>query len=223
MIYLLRSPAWEKSRGYFHILKIGWTDDTKYWLPGRAKARKRSYKSHNPTAEVLLELPGLSQEVEEGLHDLFSTHRYGGMNEWYECVSEIIDFFYSPDLPQQLKEVGEKGKVLKEKREWKKKQTLYNYLLWFFPITTPPKTDSEKEWFEKVASLLSPEEFITMERELGVLSTMPEEGKETLQRIATLRSIDKRVEVLHEACLVLEEFVYDWLLRFIDTETKEKL
>lgn len=223
MIYLLRSPAWDKKRGYFQLLKIGWIDDTKSWIPSRVKNRKRTYKSHNPTCEVLLEIPGLSIDVEEGLHDYFSTHRYQSMKEWYEFVPEIINFFSSPDLTKQLQEMGEKGKVLRENREWKKKQVVYNYLLWRCSVNNPLKTNSEKEWLEKISSLLPPEEFIIMERDLDVLSTMPNEGKEILQKVATLKSIDKRIEVLKEAVLELDEFVYDWVLRFIDKQTKEKI
>lgn len=210
MIYLLRSPAWIKGRGYFQILKIGWTDDTKPWLGNKPKRRKSTYKSHNPTCEVLLEFPGLSKDVEEGLHDKFSEYRYGGMDEWYEFVPEILDFFSSPDLLTNLKELEDKGKKLREVREWNSKVEVYNYLLRsFLPSQdiASPFPSSEKEWFDDVKGLISPSDYIKLENTIDLYNTHNKDIKSVVERIA--RNPKKTKEILNEVVEWMTEEDYE--------------
>lgn len=221
MIYLLRSPAWDKEEGYYQLLKIGWSDDTNNWLENKWKRRKRSYKSHNPTSEVLIEVPGLSKDVEEALHDLFSTHRYKNMNEWYFFVPEILNYFSSPNLLQNLQKLEEKGKQLREEREWKLRNLVYNYYLedilketsidTSFPIITSRMED----WWDKVKQVLPDIPFISLESTImlyeGIRRSRSKEILDTFYQVVKAKSEEKRKSILEEALIWMDECDFTFL------------
>lgn len=221
MIYLLRSPAWDKEEGYYQLLKIGWSDDTNKWLKNKWKGRKRSYKSHNPTSEVLIEIPGLSKDVEEALHDLFSTHRYKDMNEWYFFVPEILNYFSSPDLLQNLEGLRERGKQLREEREWKIRNQVYNYYLEDFlgeikgEINFPIITSRMEDWWEQVKQSLPNISFIQLENTIGLYESIRRSrNKEVLDifhQIVKAKTEEKRKNILNEALEWMDESDFTYL------------
>lgn len=219
MIYLLRSPAWEKDRGYFQILKIGYTS----WEKEGYSRREGSYKSHNPTSEMLIKIPGMGQEVEVGLHEKFKAHRYSG-DEWYEFVPEIIDFFKSPDLITNLKKIGQEGKAIMERRSWKRKENLYQYLLSTIdtPLEISPTEILTKEkWLERVREEKSSEVNIGIDLRLQEYYNLDGMMQEVIEEIANLKTLTKRAEKLERYIQSALEEESEYLLTsgIIDKET----
>lgn len=91
MIYLIKSSGFSEENGdtkYFFLLKIGYTDDN------RKDKRFASYKLHNPTCEILKEIPNATELHEHKLHYKFRNKKFENYgNEWYYYDQEIIDYF----------------------------------------------------------------------------------------------------------------------------------
>ena len=79
MIYLIRNMTAD-----FAILKIGYTKDI--------NKRMSTYKTHNPTIELLYVGNG-SKENEQFLHLYFERYRYDGSREWFYYTPIIIEYF----------------------------------------------------------------------------------------------------------------------------------
>lgn len=97
MIYLIESSAFKRKEDgtieYFQLLKIGYTNDN------RKDNRFATYKMHNPTCEILKEIPNATESHENKLHYKFRNKKYEGYgNEWYYYDQEIIDYFNSVTL-----------------------------------------------------------------------------------------------------------------------------
>ena len=72
MVYLIRSAAYsDESDRFFHILKIGYTDDR------NSSKRLSTYLLHNPTSKVLYSIPEANEVDENNLHQYFKRYRYG--------------------------------------------------------------------------------------------------------------------------------------------------
>lgn len=91
MLYLIKSAGYkEEGEGmkYFPLLKIGYTEDN------RKEVRYSQYKMHNPTCQVLFEIPGATEDHEKRVQYKFRDllfPNYG--REWFSYSEEIIEFF----------------------------------------------------------------------------------------------------------------------------------
>ena len=139
MIYLIESSAFKrKSNGekeYFQLLKIGYTDDS------NRNIRYSQYKMHNPTCEIIHEIPEGNMDQESRLHYKFKDLRFKDYgDEWYVYNEEIINYIKTVTLEELDKlpnnPVRGDRKVLNGKRESKKiisylfdtKEEINNYL-----------------------------------------------------------------------------------------------
>ena len=139
MIYLIESSAFKrKDNGtieYFQLLKIGYTDDN------NKDRRYSQYKLHNPTCEVIYEIPEGTKDHESRLHYKFKDFRFEDYgDEWYVYNEEIIEYIKTVTLEEidKLPDNPVRGdrKVLNGKREAKKiisylfdtKEEINNYL-----------------------------------------------------------------------------------------------
>lgn len=59
MIYLIKSAGYNEKGDFIHLLKIGYTEDSK------KDKRFQLYKLHNPTCKVLYEIPNLPEDIEK--------------------------------------------------------------------------------------------------------------------------------------------------------------
>lgn len=92
MIYLIESAGYEvrenNSISYFKLLKIGYTEDN------NKDKRFLQYKLHNPTCQVLYEIPEATEDYEKRIQYKFRDllfENYG--REWFKYDESIIDFF----------------------------------------------------------------------------------------------------------------------------------
>ena len=93
MIYLIKSAAFKEEEGNintFFLLKIGYTEDNK------KDRRFLQYKLHNPTCQVLFEIPGGTEDHEKKVQYKFKNLLYEDYGkEWFKYSEKIIDFFRS--------------------------------------------------------------------------------------------------------------------------------
>lgn len=91
MIYLIKSAGYkeeEKEMKYFPLLKIGYTEDN------RKEIRYSHYRLHNPTFQVLYEIPGATEDHEKRVQYKFRDLLFSDYGrEWFEYNEEIIEFF----------------------------------------------------------------------------------------------------------------------------------
>lgn len=91
MLYLIKSSGYKEEEGkisIFFLLKIGYTEDS------RKDKRFLQYKLHNPTCQVLYEIPGATEDHEKRVQYKFRNllfEDYG--REWFIYSEEIIEFF----------------------------------------------------------------------------------------------------------------------------------
>ena len=92
MIYLIQSAGYKvgenNSISYFQLLKIGYTEDS------NIDTRYSHYKLHNPTCQVLYEIPGGNTDIEQRIQYKFKDllfEEYG--KEWFHYSEDIIEFF----------------------------------------------------------------------------------------------------------------------------------
>ena len=139
MIYLIESSAFKRKEDgtieYFQLLKIGYTDDS------NRNIRYSQYKMHNPTCEIIHEIPEGNMDQESRLHYKFKDLRFEDYgDEWYVYNEEIINYIKTVTLEEldKLPNNPTRGdrKVLNGKRESKKiisylfdtKEEINNYL-----------------------------------------------------------------------------------------------
>ena len=91
MLYLIKSAGYkeeEEGMKYFPLLKIGYTEDN------RKEIRYSHYKMHNPTCQVLYEIPGATEDHEKRVQYKFRDLLFPDYGrEWFEYSEEIIEFF----------------------------------------------------------------------------------------------------------------------------------
>lgn len=92
MLYLIKSSGYrEEGEGKistFFLLKIGYTEDS------RKDVRYSQYKMHNPTCQVLYEIPGATEDHEKRVQYKFRDFLFPDYGrEWFSYSEEIIEFF----------------------------------------------------------------------------------------------------------------------------------
>ena len=192
------------------ILKIGWTLDKK------AKLRFNTYTSHNPTIKILKVFPGLSLDVEKALHSRFSHIRFPGTSEWYEDCEEIINFFYSPDIKKELKEMEESESV--KRAAWEKKRPTLLYLIRCLTMNDTSSLESipnEEEFWEEI-KILYPVEKIK-EKEI-TLRSLPKDLKDILQKLISLKTIENKSKLLNS--ISIEDFEHISDLGLVEREVE---
>ena len=99
MIYLIESSAFKRKEDgtieYFQLLKIGYTED-------KNKDRRYSqYKLHNPTCEIIHEIPEGNMDQESRLHYKFKDFRFEDYgDEWYVYNDEIVNYIKTVTLEE---------------------------------------------------------------------------------------------------------------------------
>ena len=92
MIYLIKSSGYDENENLIHLLKIGYTEDSK------KDKRFMVYRIHNPTCKVLYEIPNLSEDIEKRVQYKFRSLKYNKHgNEWFYYSEDIINFFKDID------------------------------------------------------------------------------------------------------------------------------
>ena len=100
MIYLIKSFGYTEGRGYFDLLKIGYTRDNNY------KSRLMTYKYHNPTCELLYFIPEATEVDEDNLQYYFRDYQFinnsFSSSEWFYYNDEIVDYFKTHTTRESL-------------------------------------------------------------------------------------------------------------------------
>lgn len=92
MIYLIKSSGYDENENLIHLLKIGFTEDSK------RDRRFQTYKLHNPTCKVLYEISGYDEDIEKRVQYKFRDLKYEDYgNEWFYYSDNIINFFKDID------------------------------------------------------------------------------------------------------------------------------
>lgn len=92
MIYLIKSAGYDENENLIHLLKIGYTEDS------RKDIRFMAYKLHNPTCKILYEVPSLSEDIEKRVQYRFRDLLYSEYGrEWFYYSDDIINFFRDID------------------------------------------------------------------------------------------------------------------------------
>ena len=96
MIYVIKTPGYTEEKGFFFLLKIGYTNDK------NIERRLTGYSTHNPCFEVLYEIPKGTEDHEKKLHFKFKDLKFkknSSLSEWFMCDQSIIDYFeFRPTL-----------------------------------------------------------------------------------------------------------------------------
>ena len=92
MLYLIESSGYKvgenNSISYFRLLKIGYTEDSK------KEIRYTNYRLHNPTFQVLYEIPLATEDHEKRVQYKFRDLLFSDYGrEWFEYSEDIIEFF----------------------------------------------------------------------------------------------------------------------------------
>lgn len=100
MIYLIKSFGYTEGKGYFDLLKIGYTRDNNY------KSRLMTYKYHNPTCELLYIIPEATEVDEDNLQYYFRDYQFihnsFSSSEWFYYNDEIVDYFKTHTTRESL-------------------------------------------------------------------------------------------------------------------------
>ena len=100
MIYLIKSFGYTEGKGYFDLLKIGYTRDNNY------KSRLMTYKYHNPTCELLYIIPEATEVDEDNLQYYFRDYQFihnsFSSSEWFYYKDEIVDYFKTHTTRESL-------------------------------------------------------------------------------------------------------------------------
>lgn len=120
MIYLILSSGFVKSEEgmkYFPLLKIGYTEDS------NKDRRFLQYKMHNPTCQILFEIPSATEDHEKRVQYKFRDLLFSDYGrEWFSYSEEIIEFFKGikslsdiEKLPKNPNKINEDFYILKNK------------------------------------------------------------------------------------------------------------
>lgn len=100
MIYLIKSFGYTEDKGYFDLLKIGYTRDNNY------KSRLMTYRYHNPTCELLYIIPEATEIDEDNLQYYFRDYQFihnsFSSSEWFYYNDEIVDYFKTHTTRESL-------------------------------------------------------------------------------------------------------------------------
>ena len=100
MIYLIKSFSYTEDKGYFDLLKIGYTGDNNY------KSRLMTYRYHNPTCELLYIIPEATEVDEDNLQYYFRDYQFihnsFSSSEWFYYKDEIVDYFKTHTTRESL-------------------------------------------------------------------------------------------------------------------------
>ena len=100
MIYLIKSFGYTEGKGYFDLLKIGYTGDNNY------KSRLMTYRYHNPTCELLYIIPEATEVDEDNLQYYFRDYQFihnsFSSSEWFYYKDEIVDYFKTHTTRESL-------------------------------------------------------------------------------------------------------------------------
>lgn len=100
MIYLIKSFGYTEGKGYFDLLKIGYTRDNNY------KSRLMTYKYHSPTCELLYIIPEATEVDEDNLQYYFRDYQFihnsFSSSEWFYYNDEIVDYFKTHTTRESL-------------------------------------------------------------------------------------------------------------------------
>ena len=131
MLYLIKSAGYkEEGEGmkYFPLLKIGYTEDSK------KEIRYTNYRLHNPTFQVLYEIPGATEDHEKRVQYRFRNLLFPDYGrEWFIYSEEIIEFFKNIVSLEELENLPKSpSREDKEFKETKKViKGILSYLLEF--------------------------------------------------------------------------------------------
>ena len=124
MLYLIESSGYKvgennNSISYFRLLKIGYTEDS------NKDKRFLQYKLHNPTCQVLYEIPGATEDHEKRVQYKFRDLLFSDYGrEWFEYSEEIIEFFKGIKSLEELENLPkgntDRSKYLKYKKKVRK-------------------------------------------------------------------------------------------------------
>lgn len=217
MLYLIKSAGYrEEEEGKistFFLLKIGYTEDS------RKEIRYSHYKMHNPTCQVLYEIPGATEDHEKRVQYKFRDLLfldYG--REWFEYSEVIIDFFRSIESLEELENLPKSpSREDKEFKETKKviKETL-PYLLEF----TEEEIYSEDKISKKIERELNDLVSLfgdTLSEEL-VLEHYKEKCPERVSRYNQIK-ISREFEIYCEDDLINQE-VSEFIKKYFSFSTR---
>lgn len=92
MIYLIKSAGYDENENLIHLLKIGYTEDSK------KDKRFMAYRMHNPGYKLLYEVLGYSEDIEKRIQYKFKDLLYSEYGrEWFYYSEDIINFFKDID------------------------------------------------------------------------------------------------------------------------------
>ena len=123
MIYLIKSAGYKEEEegktSTFFLLKIGYTEDN------RKEVRYSHYRLHNPTCQVLYEIPGATEDHEKRVQYKFRDLLFPDYGrEWFEYSEEIIEFFKGIKSLEELENLPkgntDRSKYLKYKKKVRK-------------------------------------------------------------------------------------------------------
>lgn len=179
MIYLIKSSAFRKNEKgeeeFFFLLKIGYTEDS------GSERRFSQYKLHNPTCQVIYEIPNGTEDQEKKLHYKFKDLLYEGYgNEWFKYDQEIIDYIKNISLKEldKLPKNPRRGnkRILLGKRETKK---IISYLF--------DTKEEIKDYLENLLRILG--DTISYKTSLEYIKKDPSINKEKLSKYLEITKI----------------------------------
>jgi hypothetical protein len=139
MIYLIKSAGYDENENLIHLLKIGYTEDS------RKDIRFMAYKLHNPTCKILYEVPNLSEDIEKRVQYKFRDLLYSEYGrEWFYYSDDIINFFR--DIDKVDLESLPKNPIRGSKEFKKIKNECREVLSYFF------NTRNTEEYLENIIS-----------------------------------------------------------------------
>ena len=139
MIYLIKSAGYDENENLIHLLKIGYTEDS------RKDIRFMAYKLHNPTCKILYEVPNLSEDIEKRVQYKFRDLLYSEYGrEWFYYNDDIINFFR--DIDKVDLEFLPKNPIRGSKEFKKIKNECREVLSYFF------NTRNTEEYLENIIS-----------------------------------------------------------------------
>ena len=139
MIYLIKSAGYDENENLIHLLKIGYTEDS------RKDIRFMAYKLHNPTCKILYEVPNLSEDIEKRIQYKFRDLLYSEYGrEWFYYNDDIINFFR--DIDKVDLESLPKNPIRGSKEFKKIKNECREVLSYFF------NTRNTEEYLENIIS-----------------------------------------------------------------------
>lgn len=114
MIYLIQSAGYKVGENnnisYFQLLKIGYTEDS------RKDIRFSQYKLHNPTCQILYEIPDGTEDQEKRIQYRFRDLLFPDYGkEWFKYSEEIIEFFKNIKSLKDIENYLPKGNSSKKK------------------------------------------------------------------------------------------------------------